>query len=194
MSTPKITGIKNGIKVGTEIPKSRMKTDNGVGKWAEDMLEQNGHVIDKHGRVDMPNIGAEMKTKRTKTNAAWTQGSIKISDIENTPLLVDTPVWEKMKNQNHVIWDPVSQTVIGNEMVNMDNQDCRDLLQQKWTEVRNQIISGHRSKNISSKDGSLILDGYNSNTSYNIRISNTGMKKIKNISRTKNSMDKLFDF
>ena len=194
MTSVRITSIKNNIQVGTPIPTSATKTDNGVGYWADDEIENNGHYVDRIGTVDLPIIGVENKTKRRGTNAAWTQGSITIKDIKSTAKLTDTRVWKKMKNQNQVIWDQSVQKVVGVEIVNMDIEEIRKLLQEGWDNVRQQVLDGNNSKNITSKNKVLILDGYNSDTSYNIRIPNTAMNKICSISRTKNSMDQFFEY
>jgi len=194
MTSVRVTSIKNNIQVGTVIPTSATKTDNGVGHWADDEIESNGHSVDRNGTVDLPDIGVENKTKKRGTNAAWTQGSITIENIKSTAKLTDTRIWEKMKNQNQVTWDETVQKVVGVEIVNMDIEEIRKLLQEGWDDVRQQVLNGNGSKNITSKNKVLVLDGYNSDTSYNIRIPNTAMNKIRSISRTKNSIDRLFEY
>jgi hypothetical protein len=199
MTSIKVTSIKNNIQVGTLIPTTATETDNGVGHWADDKIENNGHYVDRAGIVDLPNIGVENKTKKRKTNAAWSQGSITVKAIKSTVAITDTRVWSKMKNQNQIIWDESLQKVIEVGIINMDIEEIRDLLQEGWEDVRQQVMktSGDENrtikKNITSKNKAVVLDGYNSDTSYNIRIPNTAMNKIRSISRTKNSIDRLFD-
>jgi len=194
MSSIKIKSLKNNIAIGTAIPTPYTKADNGVGIWAEDQLAENGHNVDTRGTVDLPDLGVENKTKKRGSNSAWTQGSMTINDILATPDFLDTKIWEKMKNQNQITWDGQLQTVVDVELVNMDIEETRELLQESWQDVRDQLLQGSRDKSVTSSNKAMILDGYNNDTSYNIRITTTAMNKIRTISRTNNALNQHFEW
>ena len=191
MKNPRVSVIKNNIEEGSRIPTPTQDCD--IGHWADQEMAKKGHKIDPNGLVDMPEYNADNKTRKKGSKANHTVGSMTIADILKTPNWKDTRYSCKTQNQNQIVWDPDFMKVSSVNLLDMDIDLIQEKLEEGYTEVRDQLLAGDRSKEIKSANGWVVLDGYGHSKSYRMRIPNTAMKKIHNISGSRDTFIKHFE-
>ena len=79
------------------------------------------------------------------------------------------------------------------KIIDMDIDLIQKNLKAAYEDVRAQIIEGSRSKNLKSKCRWAIFDGYSDDNSYRMRIPSTAMKKIHNISGSRDVWKNIFE-
>lgn len=190
MKKSRVSVIKDNIEKGTKIP--NVKYDCEIGQWADSEMSNKGHVIDKNGIVDIPEYGIDNKTRKRGSKANHTVGSMTIPAIKNTPLWEDTHYYKKSQNQNQIEWDSDFLEISDVTVLDMDIDLIQEKLKEGYEDVRKQLIAGNYSKEIKSKNGWIVLDGYGHHNSYRMRITNNAMKKIKAISGVRDTFKRHF--
>jgi hypothetical protein len=195
MKNPRVCKIKKNIEKGESVP--NFTKDCSAGQYFEREMIDKGHHIDPNGLVDMPEFRVDMKSRKLRSNASHTVGSMTISNIINTKNWEDTRFYHKTQNQNQITWDSDFLEVTDVKLVDMDIDIIQQNLREGYTDVREQLESKIKSKDvlpkeIKSKNGWVVLDGYGHSNSYRMRIPNTAMKKIKNIAATRDTFKQHF--
>lgn len=188
---PRVKTIKDNIEIGDTVP--IFKKDCEVGQWVDKVLEEKGHNIDKNGIIDLPEFGVDNKTRKHGSKCSHTVGSMTIENIVNTPDWFETSYHQKSLNQNQIEWSDVFQEVVDVTILDMDLPEIQNPLKSAYDNMREKVLDGDRSKNIKSDCGWAVFDGYNHHNSYRYRITDKAMKKIKNLSKSRNTRRKLFD-
>jgi hypothetical protein len=191
MKVSRVSIIKDNIVVGTKIP--AITNDAQVGQWADGVLESKGHSIDKNGLIDMPDYGIDNKTRKKGSNAHHTVGSMTIRNIAGTKNWTETRYYAKSQNQNQITYDADFLEVSKVKIIDMAIDLIQENLKDGYEDCRNQLVSGCRNKEIKSSNGWVVLDGYGHSNSYRMRITNKAMKKIHNISGSRDTMKTLFE-
>jgi hypothetical protein len=191
MKNARVSVIKNNIDQGDRVPP--VIHDCEMGQWIDQEMYKKGHVIDHTGVVDMPEYNIDNKTRKKGSKANHTVGSMTILDILNTPDWSDTRYSHKTQNQNQIEWDPVFMEISKVTVLDMDIDLIQEKLKEGYEDVRGQLVAGCRSMEIKSKNGWVVLDGYGHSKSYRMRIPDKAMKKIKNISGSRDTIKKLFE-
>jgi hypothetical protein len=191
MKSARVSVIKDNITKGTIIPKAL--NDCTIGQWADQEMVSKGHRIDKHGTVDMPEYGIDNKTRKKGSKANHTIGSWLKEKIKNTPIWEDTPFYEKSKNQNQIEWDPYFMEISKVKVVDMEIDLIQEKLKEGYEDCQTQMTSGNNSKEIKSKNGWVVFDGYNDKKSYRMRITDKAMKQIYNISGSRDTFKAHFE-
>jgi hypothetical protein len=191
MKNSRVSVIKDNIEKGTRIPNA--ENDCTVGQWADDEMSKKGHVIDPTGTVDLPEYGIDNKTRKKGSKANHTVGSWLKEKILNTPNWEETPFYHKSKNQNQIEWDPDFLEISKVKIVDMEINVIQEKLKAGYEECRSEMINGICSKEIKSKNGWVVFDGYNDSKSYRMRITDKAMKKIHNISGSRDTFQKHFE-
>jgi hypothetical protein len=191
MKKARVKIIKNNITVGTVIPSIR--NDGDIGQWVDQTMLEKGHVVDKNGLVDMPEYGVDNKSRKKGSHANHTVGSMTIDDIINTPDFNDTRYRHKVQNQNQVTYDANFSEVSSVRLVDMDIDVIQQKLVEGYNDCRDQLLLGVRNKEIKSANGWVVFDGYVHENSYRMRITNTAMKKIHNISGSRDTFNRHFE-
>jgi hypothetical protein len=190
MKKPRVKTIKNNIKIGTPVPK--FEKDCDAGNWTDLTMSSKGHHVDKNGLVDMPDYGIDNKSRKKGSNAHHTVGSMTINDIIDTADFGNTRFYKKVQNQNQVTYDPVFNEISDVRIVDMDIELIQKNLADGYADCRRQLLLGNRDKEIKSANRWVVFDGYVSDRSYRMRITNTAMKKIHNISSTRDTYSAMF--
>jgi hypothetical protein len=190
MKKSRVSVIKDNIEKGTKIP--NVKYDCEIGQWADSEMSNKGHVIDKNGIVDIPEYGIDNKTRKKGSNANHTVGSMTIATIISTEEWNDTHYHKKTQNQNQIEWDPAFMEISDVTILDMDIDVIQENFEEGYKDVRKQLVNGDRSKEIKSKNGWVVLDGYGHSNSYRMRIPDRIMKKIKAISGARDSFKQHF--
>lgn len=187
----RVSIIKDNIKKGDKVPSSTK--DCEIGQWVDEQMVAKGHTVDQNGIVDLPEYGIDNKTRKQGSTAYHTVGSMTIKDILNTPNWVNTRYYKKALNQNQIQWSEVFQEVVDVTVLDMDLPEIQEPLERAYNDLRSKVENGDRSKHIKSDCGWAILDGYNHNNSYRYRITDKAMKKIQNMSRSRDTRKRLFE-
>jgi len=190
MKSVRVKTIKKNITPGTPVP--AFLRDCDAGNYVDSVMTSLGHVVDKNGLVDLPEYGIDNKSRKKGSQAHHTVGSMTIDDIINTPEFRDTRFYRKVQNQNQVTYDPVFNEISSVRIVDMDIELIQDKLSSGYSDCREQLQTGIRHKEIKSANGWVVFDGYASNGSYRMRITNTAMKKVHNISGTRDTYSAMF--
>ena len=191
MKKARVKIIKNNVKIGTRIPLTASASE--VGRFVDFTMSKNGHKIDKTGLVDMPDYEVDNKSRKKGSQASHTVGSMTIDDITNTPNFNNTRYRHKVQNQNRVTYDSNFSEIVDVHLLDMDIDLIQEKLAEGYNDCRNQLLQGKRSKEIKSKNGWVVFDGYGHDNSYRMRIPNTAMKKIQNISGSRDTYKRFFE-
>ncbi len=192
MKPARVSIIKNNINVGDKVPMS--DNDCDVGMWIDQTLLDKGHKIDRNGIVDLPEYQIDNKCREQYSKAHYTQGSMTMSAIKNTPNWYDTSFHKKTLNQNQITWNSDFQEVVDVRILDMNLPEIQEPLRIAYENLREKMLGNDvRIKNITSDCGWAVFDGYNHEGSYRFRITNTAMKKIKNLSKSRDTRQKLFE-
>jgi hypothetical protein len=191
MKKARVKIIKDNVAIGTIVPKAT--NDAVIGQFIDNLMMAKGHIIDKMGHIDMPEYGSDNKVRKLRSNACHTIGSNTIDKIVKTPNWQDTSFYRKSLNPNQVTYDPDFNEVIGARLVDMEIDLIQETLEEGYLDCREQLIAGCRNKEIKSKNGWVVFDGYSHHNSYRMRITNSAMKKIHNISGSRDTFKKHFE-
>jgi hypothetical protein len=191
MKKARVKIIKNNIEVGTKVP---MATNDAIiGQFFDEQMMIKGHFVDRFGSVDMPEYGSDNKARNLYSKANHTIGSNTIQKIIDTGVWEDTSFYRKSLNPNQITYDPNFNEVVDVKLVDMDINLIQKNLKEGYLDCREQLIAGCRTKEIKSKNGWVVLDGYNHPNSYRMRITNKAMKKIHNISGNRDTFKQHFE-
>jgi len=190
MKSARVKIIKDNIVVGSSIPK--FTQDHEAGQWVDQEMRSKGHVVDITGAVDMPEYGIDNKSRNVQSKAAWTIGSMTIENIIATPVWEDTRFYKKCKNQNQVKYNTDFMEIVDVSVIDMDIDLIQQNLKKDYNDLRQRVVEGDRSKEI--RGSWMIFDGYGHCDSYRMRITNRAMKMIKNISGTRDTVNKFLEF
>jgi hypothetical protein len=182
--------IKDNIQKGEKIPNTTK--DCEIGQHFDKELEKRGHVIDPTGIVDCPEYGIDNKSRKHGSKCPHTVGSMTKKDIKNTPNWIDTRFYKKSLNQNQITYSDIFKEVVDVTILDMDLPEIQSELEAAYIDLRNQLLLGDESKNIISANGWALFDGYNHSNSYRFRITNKAMGYIKNLSKSRDTRNKLF--
>ena len=179
--------LKNAIPKNTQIP-----TDiENVGYWVEDCLEENGYNINRAAGVDLPDYNVEVKTRCVDSNSAHTVGRMTTENIINTPY-TQSPVKDKIQQQYRVEYDSWGR-LVSNEIYDFSEDWIQDMIEQSYESGRQEISQGMAGKNNTKTYGIGIFQRDKDKEQWQYRITEAGMKKIKNMSKQK-SFKKLFEY
>ena len=82
MKTVKITKLNKAeeILVGMSVPEQK---NGNVGILVEDTMKDEGYKMSSGAGVDIPGLGAEVKTKGSESKSAYAMGSLHIDTIKS---------------------------------------------------------------------------------------------------------------
>jgi hypothetical protein len=191
MKNPRVKIIKNNIEIGTIVPMAT--NDAVVGQFIDNLMEEKGHSVDKHGLIDLPEYGCDNKVRNLRSKANHSIGSMTIQAIIDNPIFENTRFHKKSLNLNTITVDGDLRLVTDVKLVDMDIDVIRKNLEEGYLDCREQLIAGCRTKEIKSNNGWVVFDGYNHPNSYRMRIPNKAMKKIHTISGNRDQFIKHFE-
>lgn len=191
MKQARVKTIKDNIEVGERIP--NFDQDCEIGQWADRQMANKGHVVDKSGLVDMPVYKVDNKTRKKGTNAYHTVGSMTNEDIKATPDFTKTRFYHKVQNQNQITYDTDFLEVTNVSLIDFDTPVAQQKLAEGYADCRQKLIDGSDAKEIKSSNGWVVFDRYGHKNSCRMRITNTAMKKIHNLSGARDQITKLFE-
>jgi methyl coenzyme M reductase beta subunit len=170
--TLKVKKIKNGIEKGQCVPNDTKI----VGKWIEDQLENNGHIINRGAGVDLTEINVEVKSRKVSSNSAHTIGRMTTKDIINTPY-DSSSIKNKIQTQYRVEYDDNCK-VNESKIYDFSEEWIQELIKLSYESGRAEIAAG-LTKNNTATHGVGIFQRDKDKDQWQYRITNAGMKKIK---------------
>lgn len=192
MKSARVKTIKNNIAVGTPIP--NFTDDCEAGQYFDQQMAMKGHKLDTVGVIDLPEYGVDNKTRKSSSKASHTVGSMTINDIIATPAWEQTRFYQKCRNQNRIEYDTTFMEVSKVFLLDMEIDLIQEKLSADYRDLRHQLVIGNRSIEIKIANGWAMFDGYGHENSYRMRITNTAMQKIKNISASRDTIKKFLEF
>ena len=174
--------------------------DGRNGKILEQEMMRQGYPIDRSGTVDMPDIGIEVKSRKSSTDAMHTIGTMTYDEILVTPW-DKTPFKQKLQKQYRVTINKdefegdINAT---GKVVDLSNPEIQAKLEEAyeknrmWLIIQQRIIKG-QTVTAGGQFGKLEHKPGPSGTgrSYALRIPNSGMKKLLSIANS--TFDTLFE-
>jgi hypothetical protein len=189
----RVTKIKNGIEPGTVIPERQQ--NGNVGRWAEAVMEINGHNIEHGAGCDMPEYGVEMKTRKIESNSPHTVGTMRFGDIISKPY-DQSLIFEKFQRQYRVHYSDEGQVVLTSEVYDLTEEFIQSKIREAYEEGRKQItqneINGFHPPYVKGSEWGY-FEVSESYSSYRFRIPNSAMKKIETAVRNAKTFKKLFE-
>lgn len=171
----KVKTIKHGVKPGTIVP---IKQHAGnVGRWAEQVLTNNGYILDNSKGVDIPGLNTEVKTRKIESNSAHTIGTMSIESVKTTDYF-DSIVCEKFQQQYRIYYSDDRSVVIGDQVVDFSDPHIQSKISEGYTLIQEKIKNGCRDRYITS-NGWLVAELTKSGGSYQFRVPNSAMKKFE---------------
>ena len=189
----RVTKIKNGIEPGTEIPE-RQHYGN-IGRWAETVMENNGHNMEHGAGCDMPDYGVEMKTRKVESNSPHTVGTMRFDDIINSPY-DQSLIFEKFQRQYRIHYSDEGQVVLSSEVYDLTEEFIQSKIREAYEEGRKKIIqnelNGFHPPYVKGTEWGHfeVAESY---SSYRFRIPNAAMKKIETAVKNAKTFKNLFE-
>jgi hypothetical protein len=189
----KISKIKKGIAVGTEIPE-RQRYGN-VGQWAQDQLTEHGYRINTGAGPDLVEFGVEVKTRKIESSSPHTVGSMRIEDIIQTPY-DQSNICDKFQKQYRVHYSDEGQVVTGEHLYDLTDDYIQTKIREAYetgrkTIARNESFGYHPPYVKGTSWGNFEI--VESCTGYSFRIPNGAMKKIETASKNADMFKTLFE-
>jgi hypothetical protein len=189
----KISKIKTGIPVGTDVPE-RQQFGN-VGRWVHNKMKENGFDVVNGKGVDIPSIGVEIKSRKIESNSHHTVGTMNIKEIIYTPYDLSV-VRDKFQKQYRVHYSDEGQIVTAEGLVDLTDDYIQDKIREAYEAGRKKIIenkeNGYHPPYVKGTEWGH-FEITDSCGSYCFRIPNNAMKKIEKISKNANHFGNLFD-
>lgn len=174
--------------------------DGRNGKILEQEMMRQGYPIDRSGTVDMPDIGIEVKSRKSSTDAMHTIGTMTYDEILVTPW-DKTPFKQKLQKQYRVTINKdefEGEINATGKVVDLSNPEIQAKLEEAYEKnrmylmIQQRIIKG-QTVTAGGQFGKLEHKPGPSGTgrSYALRIPNSGMKKLLSIATS--TFDTLFE-
>lgn len=183
----KVTKIKKGITVGTQLPFKQYC--GNIGRWAEDSLSANGYNVSPMG-IDLPDYNIEVKTRNVKSRSYHTVASMTVEEIITNDYQ-NSRVAERSKSQYRVEYDDDTSIVTDERVWDFTDPLIQSQLEEAYNVCRDKIINGDRSSYIAGNSWGHI-EATDSGSSYRYRISHSAMKKMKTIVNTRDTFRRFF--
>jgi hypothetical protein len=189
----RVTKIKNGIEPGTVIPERQQ--NGNVGRWAEAVMEINGHNIEHGAGCDMPEYGVEMKTRKIESNSPHTVGTMRFGDIISKPY-DQSLIFEKFQRQYRVHYSDEGQVVLSSEVYDLTEEFIQSKIREAYEEGRKKIaqneLDGFHPPYVKGTEWGHfeVAESY---SSYRFRIPNAAMKKIETAVKNAKTFKNLFE-
>jgi hypothetical protein len=180
-----VTKLNNAIEKGTVIP---MKQYNGnIGRWAEDVLETYGFIINRGKGIDLKDLGLEVKTRLFDSTSGHTVGAMLPEDIIDNDWQAGNNIFNKVQMQyrvyykiNHLTGDNV---VISSKVYNFTDEHIQKQLKDSWDYCRGYLEQnlGRNEPYIRGGGGRWAYLELQENGCYQFRITDKYMKEMESI-------------
>lgn len=189
----KVSKIKHGIPVGTEIPE-RQHYGN-IGYWIQEQLEDRGYKINTGVGPDLLEYGVEVKSRKIESSSPHTVGSMRIEDIIITPYDQST-IKDKFQTQYRVKYSDEGQVVTEESIYDLSNDYIQNRVREAYETGRKKIsqneINGYHPPYVKGTEwGNFEIT--DSCGSYRFRIPDHSMRKIEKISKNSELFGNLFE-
>lgn len=191
MKQARVSVLKHNVKAGDRIPNA--SNDATVGQWVDQMLSINGYNIDKFGVVDIPDLNIDNKSRKKGSKTHHSIGSQTIKKWLDYANFKDTDICKKLQNQNQVTYDSNFGVITNVRLVDMDIDVTQETLETIYTDLRQKLVDGNRSKSIYSDCKRGVAECYNHPNSYKFRLTDKYMQQVQNIAGNRDTFNKFIE-
>jgi hypothetical protein len=194
MKTVKVTKLNKAeeILVGMSVPEQK---NGNVGVLVEDTMKDSGYKMSNGTGVDIPGLGAEVKTKGTESKSAYAMGSLHIDTIKSNDY-DSSPIKEKCQTIFKVAHSQTFREITDARVLDFSKEFIQDKFRDAYDTARKKILAGDTSDYIKGHDNAW---GYFERKKKNkvgtnnwaFRIPVNKMKELEGMA--KSNIDKLFE-
>lgn len=189
----KVNKIKHGIEPGTQIPE-RQNYGN-IGRWAEEVMKEQGHNVTNSAGCDLPDYGVEIKTRKVESKSPHTVGTMSIHDIIVTPY-PESLICEKFQTQYRVHYSDEGQVVLDSRVYDLTDDFFQSKIREAYEAGRKRIaeneINGYHPPYVKGTEwGNFEIT--ESCSAYRFRIPHGAMKKIETAVRNAKNFRNFFE-
>lgn len=184
----KVTKLKKGISVGTKVPSKQFA--GNVGRWGEEVLEANGHTINKGRGADMPRANLEVKTRKIESKSPHTIASATISDAMTVDY-ANSEVYKKFQQQYRVHYSDIDSIVVSERVFDFSDPYIQEKISEGYKIIQDELIGGNRTSYIAG-NGWIHAQRTIQGGSYQFRVPDSAMKKCETIAT--NEFHTIFEY
>jgi len=178
----KIKNLKTGLK-SSIVPSQAKGNEGNVGKWYETQLKENGFPMNsKHG-IDIPDLGLEVKTRKLGSKAHHTTGNMTYNNIVNTPYKEST-IFQKLQQQNRMEYDNDLNTIVEETVYDFRDPEIQKKIEESYENGRRLLREAGGVVEGTVVGGEYGVFEYKEGNSYAHRIPDSGMRKLKGMSKS----------
>lgn len=191
--TLKITKLSRAPKIGDQLNGVFNPTNPGsMGKVVENTFKNNGYDINQGAGPDLEKMGVEIKSRNIRSTSAHSIGRMNTNDIVSTAWDT-THIRDKCQQQHRVEYDPDTSIVTQSKIYDLTDDYIQSQLEDGYNDIRNTIANGTTDTYLRS--GIVVAERASEKSdSWQLRISNSGMKRIKDYSESAKIKNNIFVF
>jgi hypothetical protein len=150
MKNFKVTKLNKAedILIGMSVPKEK---NGNVGILVEDTMEDQGYEMSRGSGVDIPGLGAEVKTKGSESKSAYSMGSLHIDTIKMYNY-DNSPIKEKCQTIFKVAHSQIFREITNAGVLDFSKEFIQDKFRDAFDTARDKIIAGNQSNYIKGHD------------------------------------------
>lgn len=173
------------------LPTQRKGNEGNVGKFYENHLVNRGFDMNANQGVDIPDLNVEVKTRNRDSKAPHTIGVMTYDNIVRTPY-EQSVICQKLQQQNRMEYDNTFNVVTSESVFDFRDPDIQKRLKESYENARTILAQQGGPCHGTVVGGKYGMFEWKSGNSYAYRISDSGMKKLKNMA--KSTFNDLFEF
>jgi hypothetical protein len=190
MSTKiKLKKLRNAINVGDQVPYSQSNGNNG--RYFEKEMRNKGFGISNGKGVDIPALKVEIKSRKNGSTSPHTVGVIHGEELISLAYR-DTHLYQKLQTQYHIDYNDDFAVVTNTEIYDFSDPFIQQKFEDAYEKIRQQYKAGNRSTYIKGSIFGNLERIIDRDDSWQFRISAGGMKKLKNMAKSR--VNYLFNF
>ena len=136
------------ILIGMSVPKEK---NGNIGILVEDTMENQGYEMSRGLGVDIPRLGAEVKTKGAESKSAYSMGSLHIDTIKSYDY-DNSPIKEKCQTIFKVSHSQTFREITDARVLDFSKNYIQDKFRDAFDTAREKILAGDESNYIKGHD------------------------------------------
>ena len=151
MKTVKVTKLNKaeGVLVGMPVPEQK---NGNVGLLVEDVMEDEGYRMSRGAGVDIPGLGAEVKTKGSESKSAYSMGSLHLDTIKMYDYDA-SPIKDKCQTIFKVAHSQTFMEITHARVLDFSKEFIQDKFRDAYNTGRAKILAGDESNYIKGHGG-----------------------------------------
>lgn len=150
MKKIKITKLNKAEEILVGMPVPEQKNGN-IGVLVEDVMEDGGYKMSRGTGVDIPGLGAEVKSKNSESKSAYSMGSLHIDTIKHYDY-DKSPIKEKCQTIFKVTHSQTFMEVTGARVLDFSKEFIQDKFRDAFNTARDKMLAGDSANYIKGHD------------------------------------------